>query len=89
MTTQRRKKATFALDEAVLEEAKAVARQANYKSLNAFVEMAIAQLIQQYRKAEIRRELMAASQDPLFLADIAQVQQDFEHTDWESLEKQP
>jgi hypothetical protein len=89
MTAPRRvKKATFTLDEAVLEEAKAVVRNTDYKSLNAFVEMAIVALIKRHRKEEIKRQLVAASRDPLFLADIAAVQRDFQEADWESLEQE-
>ena len=89
MTVQRpKRKATFALHEAVLEDAKAIVQKENYKSLNAFVEMAIVELIQRHRKAEMKRELVAASRDPLFLADIAEIQQDFQDADWESLEAQ-
>ena len=90
MTLQRRKrKATFALDEAVLEDAKAVVSRADYKSLNAFVELALVELIKSHRKAEIKTQLVAASQDALYLEDIAEVQRDFQDADWESLEQNP
>ena len=87
MTTQQRKrKATFALDETVLEHAKAIVRKTDYRSLNAFVEAAIVEMINRYRKEEIKRQLSAASRDPLFLEDIAEVQRDFQDADRESLE---
>ena len=90
MTLQRRKRqVTFALDEAVLEDAKAVVSRADYKSLNAFVEMALIELIKRNRKEEIKTQLKAASQDSLYLEDIAEVQRDFQDADWESLEQNP
>ncbi len=79
MSSQRRtKKATFALDEAVLEDAKEVARKTEYRSLNAFVETAIVEMIKRHRKKEIKHQLLKASRDPLFLEDIAEVQRDFQ-----------
>lgn len=86
-TQQRKRKATFALDETLLEDAKTIARKAEYRSLNAFVETAILEMINRHRKEEIKRQLLKASHDPLFLADIAEVQRDFQDADWESLEK--
>jgi hypothetical protein len=83
----RRKKATFALDEAILEDAKKILLNTDYRSLNAFVETAIIEKIKRHHKEEIKRQLLAASQDPLFLEDIAEVQRDFQNADWESLEK--
>ena len=87
MTLQRRRKATFALDEAVLEEAKAVVSKSDYKSLNAFVELALVELIKRHRKEEIKKQLLAASQDALYLEDIAEVQRDFQDADWESFDQ--
>jgi len=86
MSAQRqKKKATFTLDEAVLDDAKAIVRHTNYRSLNAFVEMAIVKLIEHHRKEELKRQLATASNDPLFLADIAEVQRDFQDADWDAL----
>jgi len=84
---QSKKKATFALDETVLEDAKTIVSKTDYRSLNAFVETAIVEMIKRHRKEEIKRQLLAASEDPLFLEDIARVQQDFEYSDRESIEK--
>lgn len=86
-TQHRRKKATFALNERILKDAKEIAHEADYRSLNDFVETAIGEMIKRHRKKEIKRQLSAASRDPLFLADIAKAQRDFQDTDWESLEK--
>jgi len=35
------------------------------------------------KKAKIRKEIIAASQDPLFLADIAEIEEDFKYSDFE------
>lgn len=82
----RTKKATFAIDETVLEDAKEIVQKADYRSLNAFVETAIIEMIKRHRKEEIKRQFLAASHDPLFLADIAEVQRDFQDVDWENFE---
>lgn len=86
-TQHRTKKATFAIDEAVLEDAKAIVQKSDYRSLNAFVETAIVEMIKRHRKDEIKRQLSAASHDPLFLADVAEVQRDFQDADWENFDK--
>lgn len=82
----RTRKTTFAIDETVLEDAKEIVQKADYRSLNAFVETAIIEMIKRHRKEEIKRQLSAASHDPLFLADIAEVQRDFQDADWENFE---
>ena len=84
-----RKKAIFALDETILKDAKEIAHEADYQSLNAFVETAIIEMIKRHHKKEIKRQLSVASHDPLFLADIAEVQRDFQDADWENLKKHP
>lgn len=88
MTSQHRtKKATFVIDETVLEDAKVIVQKSDFCSLNAFVETAIVEMIKRYRKEEIKRRISAASHDPLFLSDIAEVQRDFHDADLENFEK--
>ncbi len=88
-TQHRRKKTTFALDKTILKDAKEIALEAEYPSLNDFVEAAIGEMIKRHRKKAIKHQLLAASRDPLFLDDIEKSQCDFQDTDCESLEKHP
>ncbi len=77
------KKATFIIDEAVLEEAKTVVETKRDKSLNSFVEKAIKDKIRIIRREEIKKALVEASQDPMFLSDLRDVEYDFQFADFE------
>lgn len=77
------KKATFIIDEAVLEEAKTVVETKRFKSLNSFVEKAIKDKIRIIRREEIKKALVEASQDPMFLSDLRDVEYDFQFADFE------
>ena len=77
------KKATFVIDEAVLEEAKTVVETKRFKSLNSFVEKAIKDKIRIIRREEIKKALVEASQDPMFLSDLRDVEYDFQFADFE------
>lgn len=72
------KKATFVLDENILEEAKGIVKEGAYKSLDALVQEAVFQLVRTVHKEKLRQSFLEASKDPLFLADIQEVEQDFE-----------
>lgn len=76
-------KATFIIDEAVLEEAKTVVETKRFKSLNSFVEKAIKDKIGIIRREEIKKALVEASQDPMFLSDLRDVEYDFQFADFE------
>ena len=77
------KKATFAIDQAILEEAKAIVETKRFKSLNSFVEKAIKDVIERIRREEIKKAILEASQDPMFLSELRDVEYDFEFTDFE------
>ena len=77
------KKATFAIDQAILEEAKAIVETKRFKSLNSFVEKAIKDVIERIRREEIKKAILEASQDPIFLSDLSDVEHDFEFADFE------
>ncbi len=47
------------------------------------VDKALRSYMENYRKEEYKKAILAASKDPLYLADIAQVQADFMHSDKE------
>lgn len=77
------KKATFVIDQAVLNEAKAIVETKRFKSLNSFVEKAIKDRIERIRKEEIKKAIHEASQDPIFLSDLRDVEYEFEFADFE------
>lgn len=77
------KKATFVLDESIIEQAKRIVEIGRFKSMNAFVEAAIREAIERIKKEQIKKAIIAASNDPLFLSDIREIQNDFEHVDFE------
>ena len=81
------KKATFVIDQAILDEAKSIVETKRFKSLNRFVEEAIKYEIERIRKEEIKKAIHEASQDPIFLSDIRDAEHDFEFTDFEYKER--
>lgn len=79
------KKATFVLEEALLIEVKEIVKAEGTRSVNAFVEEAISDLVKRRRREQLRRALHEASKDRLFLADVAEVGKDFQALDRDSL----
>ncbi len=79
------RKATFLLPARLLEEVKAVVSEGSFRSVNAFVEQALSDLLQRVRQEQRRRAYAQASEDPLFLADLKAVGAAFETADEESL----
>lgn len=81
------KKATFVLNEQIMAEAKEIIERGLFKSMNAFVETAIKDEIGRIKKERIREAIIEASNDPLFLSDIEEVERDFEYADFDTEEK--
>jgi len=54
-----------------------------FKSLNSFVEKAIKDKIGIIRREEIKKAFVEASQDPIFLSDLRDVEYDFQFADFE------
>jgi len=80
-------KATFILDEEIMEKGRVLVKEKRFKSMNAFVEKAVRDELAALGKEEIKKALLEASKDPLFLADIKKVEKDFAHSDFEEGEK--
>lgn len=78
-------KATFVLDDLVLQQAKECVKENRLKSLSAFVEKAIRDELEKMRKDAINSSIAKAAKDPLFMADIMEIQQDFAHADFEAV----
>ena len=80
-------KATFILDEEIMEKGRVLVKEKRFKSMNAFIDKAIRDELAALGKEEIKKALLEASKDPLFLADIKKVEKDFAHSDFEEGEK--
>jgi Arc/MetJ-type ribon-helix-helix transcriptional regulator len=68
------------LDKIQLEKERVLVREKRFKSMNAFVEKAIRDELTALDKEEIKKALLEASKDPLFLADIKEIEKDFAQT---------
>ena len=77
-------KATFAIDDGVLQDAREFVKKNHLKSLSAFVERSIREELLRMRQENIRSALLSAGNDSLFMADVMEIQQAFEHADHES-----
>lgn len=77
-------KATFAIDDGVLQDAREYVKKNHLKSLSAFVERSIREELTRMRQEKIRNALLSAGNDPLFMADVMEIQQAFEHADHEA-----
>jgi len=82
-----KKKTTFALDEGIIEQAKEIVGNGTFKSMNAFVETAIKDELVSINKERIKSAIEDAAEDSLFLADIREIEKDFEQVDFEEDEK--
>jgi Arc/MetJ-type ribon-helix-helix transcriptional regulator len=77
-------KATFVLDESVIQNAREYTKENRFKSLSAFVEQSIRNELERRRQEKITSALLAAGSDPLFMADVIDINDAFEHSDLES-----
>jgi Arc/MetJ-type ribon-helix-helix transcriptional regulator len=76
-------KTTLVIKDEIIMQVKEAVKYGYYKSLTSFVENALNNELKALKKAEIRKEIIAASKDPLFLADIAEIEEDFKYPDFE------
>jgi Arc/MetJ-type ribon-helix-helix transcriptional regulator len=76
-------KTTFVIKDEIMMQVKEAVKYGYYKSFTSFVENALKNELNALKKAEIRKEIIAASKDPLFLDDIAEIEEDFKHSDFE------
>lgn len=74
-------KATFAIDDSVLQDARDFVKTNRIKSLSAFVERSIRGELARMRQDKIRSALLSAGSDPLFMADVLEINQAFEYAD--------
>lgn len=83
-TAIRTKKQTFSLDKEVVIALDQLSKKGSITSKSDFVEQAIKHGLKQKRDEWLSREFAKAAKDPLFLADMEEVQRDFEGADRES-----
>jgi len=81
-----KKKATFVLDASMLEAAQSLVQAGAVTSMDALVEQALTDFLDKLRRQELQQALLAASTDPLFLADVEDVLRDFDTVDQEHWE---
>jgi len=79
------KKTTYVLDESTLDQVKEIVGRGLYKSMNAFVETAIKDELEKIKQEELQEAILEAGQDPLFLADIGEIENDFRYADFEEI----
>ncbi len=78
------KKATFSLSREVLEDLDEAVKRGMAPSKNALVERALLKELRELRRRQDRLRLEEAVKDPLFLRDLADVEQDFQLADAET-----
>lgn len=76
-------KATFVIDDAVMQDAREYVKTNHLKSLSSFVERAIREELTHMKQEKIRNALLSSANDKLFMADVMEIQQSFEHSDYE------
>jgi hypothetical protein len=82
--TVAKKKSTYFISEDLLSEIKEMVPFTGLRSQNALVEEALRSYVNGFKRENIRKQYLEASQDPMFLADIREIESDFEIADAES-----
>ncbi len=81
------KKATFVLKEQLMTEVKKVVEAGFFRSMSNFVETAVKNELAKIKAEQVKKAIIEASRDPLFLADIKEVEKDFSAVDFDEGEK--
>lgn len=76
-------KTTFVIKDEIIMRVKEAVKEGYYKSMTSFVENALRNKLEDLKKEKIRKEIIKACKDPLFLADIAEIEGDFRYADFE------
>ena len=76
-------KTTFVIKDEIIMQVKEAVKEGYYKSMTDFVENAIKNKLEDIKKEKIREEILKASNDPLFLADIKEIEEDFKYADFD------
>ncbi len=84
MVSAAQTKVTLSLDSVLVHEVRKLVKEGDAPSQSAFVEEALRQKLKEAKREKRRRALLAASKDPLFLADVAEIEKEFAFADAES-----
>ena len=76
-------KTTFVIKDEIIMRVKEAVKEGYYKSMTDFVENAIKNKLEDIKKEKIREEILKAGNDPLFLADIKEIEEDFKYADFD------
>ena len=87
MIKTEQKNFTFALPAGMMEEIRSVTKSELNISINSFVRNALEFQLKEVKREQFRRNIADASQDQLFLADVAQCQKDFRFLDKEEFDE--
>jgi Arc/MetJ-type ribon-helix-helix transcriptional regulator len=77
-------KVTYSLPQELIDDVRRVVREGAAPSYSAFVEDALREAVRREREKLIAEEFEQAAEDPHFIADIDEVEKDFENADAES-----
>jgi Arc/MetJ-type ribon-helix-helix transcriptional regulator len=89
MGTEQSVKVTYSLPAALVSEVREVVRSGEADSASAFVARALSEALREQRERKLAEEFRGAALDPAFLADIAEVERDFEVVDVETARDLP
>jgi Arc/MetJ-type ribon-helix-helix transcriptional regulator len=89
IVADRTTKVTYALPTELVDQVRSVVREGAAPSYSAFVERALREQLRQARQEMLAASFKEAAEDPLFLADNEQVENDFHHADAESARSIP
>ncbi len=78
------KKVTLSLDNKLVEEVQRLVREGRAKSQSEFFGEALEAQLKEIRKQRRRKLLLEASRDPVFLAEIEQLEHEFASADAEA-----
>ena len=76
-------KTTFVIKDEIIMRVKEAVKEGYYKSMTDFVENAIKNKLEDIKREKIREEILQAGNDPLFLADIKEIEEDFKYVDFD------
>ena len=81
------KNVTFALPTPIMQEIRDLVARGQKPSINSLVREALERYLKDVREESIRQDMLEASKDPLFLADVNDCANSFRFTDKEGIPK--
>lgn len=79
------KNVTFSLPTDLMERYRAYAKNSYINSVNAGVKEALEEYSVKIEKEKLKKEMMKAAKDPLFIQDLEESMRDFESSDLETI----